>query len=209
MAFLPFSDYQDVFLSLLPASMLAAFAVPAWILLPAQLLCLAKAVYPPWCEHNAEWGGHRIIPMLNVSPLWFSSSDTTTLLIVTFIVQQDGHQCFRGREIKSVWKTHASQAFSSDKLFRLQVELAQAHGLAKSLLERKNLTKDEARKGSSLPNLNASSHHWAWKTAMNCYMTRRTWWRSPGPKSLGMLNLSFPHSSHLITSFQLSTRTQA
>ena len=86
MPFPPFSDYQDVFSSPLPVSMLVAFGVPAWMPPPAQLLRLAKAIYPHWRERRTERGGHRIIPTPNVSPLWFSSSDTTTLLIITFIV---------------------------------------------------------------------------------------------------------------------------
>lgn len=68
MPFPPFSDYQDVFLSPLPASMFAAFAVPAWMPPPAQLLRLAKAIYSHWRERRTERGGHRIIPTLNVSP---------------------------------------------------------------------------------------------------------------------------------------------
>lgn len=46
--------------------MFAAFAVPAWIPQPAQLLRLAKAIYPHWRERRIERGGHRIIPALNV-----------------------------------------------------------------------------------------------------------------------------------------------
>lgn len=68
MPFPPFSDYQDVFLSPLPASMFAAFAVPAWMPPPAQLLRSAKAIYSHWRERRTERGGHRIIPTLNVSP---------------------------------------------------------------------------------------------------------------------------------------------
>jgi len=77
MPFPPFSDYQDVFSLLLSASTFAAFAVPAWMPSPVRLLCLAKAIYLHWRERRTERGGHRIIPTLNVSPLWFSSSDTS------------------------------------------------------------------------------------------------------------------------------------
>ncbi|KAL4080474.1 enhancer of polycomb-like-domain-containing protein [Scleroderma citrinum] len=129
MSFPPFSDYQDVFSCPPPPSMFAAFAVPTWIPLPAQLLRLAKIIYPHWRERRTERGGHRIIPTLN-----FDETDTNN----------ESYICFRRREIKSVRKTRASQATSSDKLFRLQVELAQAHELAKSLLERENLKKENA-----------------------------------------------------------------
>lgn len=66
MAFPPFSDYQDVFSSPLPPSMFASFIVPTWISSPAQLLRLAKVIYPYWKERRIERGGHRIIPTLNV-----------------------------------------------------------------------------------------------------------------------------------------------
>ncbi|KAH8977282.1 hypothetical protein EDB86DRAFT_2838091 [Lactarius hatsudake] len=62
--FPPFSEYQDTFSNKLTPDMLAAFAVPLWILQPQQLLCFAKATYPYWKEHRIERGGHRIIPTL-------------------------------------------------------------------------------------------------------------------------------------------------
>ena len=67
MAFPPFSDYQDVFSSPLPPSVFASFIVATWIPPPAQLLRLAKVIYPYWKERRIERGGHRIIPTLNVS----------------------------------------------------------------------------------------------------------------------------------------------
>jgi len=67
MAFPPFSDYQEVFSSPLPPSMFATFTVPTWIPQPAQLLRLAKVIYPYWRDRRIERKGHRIIPDLNVS----------------------------------------------------------------------------------------------------------------------------------------------
>ncbi|KAG6329589.1 hypothetical protein ID866_9500, partial [Astraeus odoratus] len=130
MPFPPFSDYQDVFTSPLPASMFATFSVPSWIPNQAQLLRLAKAIYPHWRERRTERGGHRIIPTLN-----FDETDTNN----------ESYICFRRREIKSVRKTRASQATSSDKLLRLQAELTQAHELATLLLQRENLKKDNVQ----------------------------------------------------------------
>lgn len=72
MAFPPFSDYQDVFLTPLPPSLFASFIVPTWIPPPAQLLRLAKVVYPYWKERRIERGGHRIVPILNVGSHAFS-----------------------------------------------------------------------------------------------------------------------------------------
>ena len=66
MAFPPFSDYQDVFSSPLPPSVFASFIVPTLIPPPAQLLRLAKVIFPYWRERRIERGGHRIIPILNV-----------------------------------------------------------------------------------------------------------------------------------------------
>ncbi|KAI6018157.1 enhancer of polycomb-like-domain-containing protein [Pisolithus microcarpus] len=130
MSFPPFSDYQDVFsLPLLP-SMFAAFAVPPWIPPPSHLLRIAKVIYPHWRERRMERGGHRIIPTLN-----FDETDATN----------ESYICFRRREIKSARKTRASQATSSDKLLRLQLELAQASELANSLLARENLQKENAQ----------------------------------------------------------------
>ncbi|KAH7886603.1 enhancer of polycomb-like-domain-containing protein [Phlebopus sp. FC_14] len=129
MAFPPFADYHDTFSSPLPSSMFATFIVPSWIPSPAQLLRLAKAIYPYWRERRTERGGHRIIPTLN-----FDETDTN-----------ESYICFRRREIKAVRKTRASQATSSDKLLRLQSELVQSLELAKTLLARENLKKDNAQ----------------------------------------------------------------
>lgn len=129
MSFPPFSDYQDVFSSPLLPSMFAAFAVPPWIPQPFHLLRIAKGIYPYWRERRIERGGHRIIPTLN-----FDETDTN-----------ESYICFRRREIKTARKTRASQATSSDKLLRLQLELAQASELAKYLLARENLQKENAQ----------------------------------------------------------------
>ncbi|KAG9312626.1 enhancer of polycomb-like-domain-containing protein [Chiua virens] len=130
MVFPPFSDYQDVFSSPLPPSIFASFSVPTWVPLPAQLLRSAKVVYPYWRERRIERGGHRIIPTLN-----FDETDVTN----------ESYICFRRREIKSVRKTRASQATSSDKLLRLQAEFAQSLELAKTLAAREILKKENAQ----------------------------------------------------------------
>ncbi|KAI9463887.1 enhancer of polycomb-like-domain-containing protein [Boletus coccyginus] len=130
MPFPPFSDYQDIFSSPLPPCVFASFIVPVWIPPPAQLLRLAKAIYPYWRERRIERGGHRIIPILN-----FDEAD----------VINESYICFRRREIKSVRKTRASQATSSDKLLRLQSELAQSLELAKTLVVREGLKKENVQ----------------------------------------------------------------
>ncbi|KAG8215759.1 enhancer of polycomb-like-domain-containing protein [Butyriboletus roseoflavus] len=130
MTFPPFSDYQDIFSTPLPPSVFASFIAPFWIPPPVHLLRLAKVIYPYWRERRIERGGHRIIPTLN-----FDEAD----------VINESYICFRRREIKSVRKTRASQATSSDKLLRLQSELAQSLELAKTLLTRENLKKENAQ----------------------------------------------------------------
>ncbi|KIJ13620.1 hypothetical protein PAXINDRAFT_116937 [Paxillus involutus ATCC 200175] len=130
MAFPPFTDYQDAFSSPLPLSMFATFTVPSWIPPPAQLLRLAKVIYPYWRERRIERCGYRIIPILN-----YDETD----------VNNESYICFRRREIKAVRKTRASQAMSSDKLLRLQLELAQSLELAKTLVARENLKKEHAQ----------------------------------------------------------------
>lgn len=70
--FPPFSDYQDTFGSPLPPDTFAAFAVPAWISPPAQMIRYAKLIYPYWKERRIERGGHRVIPALNVRMILLS-----------------------------------------------------------------------------------------------------------------------------------------
>ncbi|KAH7923575.1 hypothetical protein BV22DRAFT_1015104 [Leucogyrophana mollusca] len=130
MAFPPFTDYQDTFSSPLAPSTFATFTVPSWIPPPAQLLRLARSIYPHWRERRQERGGHRIIPVLN-----YDESDVTN----------ESYICFRRREIKAIRKTRASQATSSDKLIRLQAELVQSMELAKMLLSRETMKQDSVQ----------------------------------------------------------------
>jgi len=54
----------------------------------------------------------------------------------------ESYVCFRRREIKSVRKTRASQASSSEKLLRLQHELSYSLDLAKSIFSREEQKRD-------------------------------------------------------------------
>jgi hypothetical protein len=81
MTFPPFSDYQDTFSSPLTPSMFATFTVPTWIPQPAQLLRLAKVIYPYWRDRRVERKGHRIIPDLNVSITFNSVNGIAQLLV--------------------------------------------------------------------------------------------------------------------------------
>ncbi|KAK1224970.1 Enhancer of polycomb-like protein 1 [Marasmius sp. AFHP31] len=124
MDFPPFADYQDTFSSSLSSSMFASHKTPSWLPSSADLLQMAKMIYPYWKERRLERSGHSIIPTLN-----FDESDT---LNESFV-------CFRRRDVKAARKTRAAQVSSSDKLYRLQIELAQALQLADLVLQREQL----------------------------------------------------------------------
>ncbi|GLB37128.1 putative enhancer of polycomb-like protein [Lyophyllum shimeji] len=127
MAFPTFNEYQDTFSSPLPPPTFASYSVPTWVPAPAHLVRIARAIYPHWKERRIERGGHRIIPTLN--------NDEADVLNESYV-------CFRMRELKTVRKTRASQASSSDKLARLQSEFAYPLELAKHILQREQLKRD-------------------------------------------------------------------
>ncbi|TFY53253.1 hypothetical protein EVG20_g10201, partial [Dentipellis fragilis] len=133
--FPPFSDYQDTFANSLPVDTFAAFAVPAWVPTPPQMLRFAKAVYPYWRERRIERQGHAIIPMLN-----YDEADT----------RNESYICFRRREVKAMRKTRASQASSSEKLMRLQSELATALDLVNLVKARETLKREVAQQGRNV-----------------------------------------------------------
>lgn len=62
MAFPAFSEHQDAFLSPLPPPTFESY-IPN----PATLSRFGQTIYPYWKERRIERGGHRIIPILNVS----------------------------------------------------------------------------------------------------------------------------------------------
>jgi len=66
MSFPEFSEYQEAFSTPLPPPMFASYMAPSWVPAPANLVRIARAVYPYWRERRMERGGHRIIPALNV-----------------------------------------------------------------------------------------------------------------------------------------------
>ncbi|KAF8621954.1 hypothetical protein AX15_007385 [Amanita polypyramis BW_CC] len=130
MSFPPFSDYQETFTSSLPPAMFSNYSVPSWVPQPQSLARIAKVIYPYWKERRMEREGHRIIPVLN-------NDETDT--------QNESYICFRRREIKAVRKTRASQATSSDKLARLNLEFHYPLELAKAILTRETMKKELAQ----------------------------------------------------------------
>ncbi|TFK31904.1 enhancer of polycomb-like-domain-containing protein [Crucibulum laeve] len=135
MTFPAFSDYQETFAAPLPPNMFATYTVPSWIPPPIQLLRIARVIYPYWKERRIERGGHRIIPGVN-----FDESDTLN----------ESYVCFRRREMKAVRKTRAQQVMSSDKLARLQAEMAYPLQLAKNLLAREKLKKEASKQAQEV-----------------------------------------------------------
>ncbi|KAJ2925726.1 hypothetical protein H1R20_g11362, partial [Candolleomyces eurysporus] len=135
MPFPAFSEYQDVFSSPLAPATFATFSVPTWIPQPQQFLRIARTVYPYWKERRIERAGHRIIPTLN-----FDESDTLN----------ESYICFRRREIKAVRKTRQAQVTSSDKLARLQAEFAYPLELAKHVLQRETIKKEQAQQAQQV-----------------------------------------------------------
>lgn len=135
MAFPPFSDYQETFATKLPASMFASFVVPEWVPEPAQLLRLAKVIYPYWRERRIERRGHRIIPSLNLD-----EADS----------KNESFICFRRRELKAVRKTRASQVSYSEKLVRLKSELALSLDLSGHVRTRELLKREAAQQAQQV-----------------------------------------------------------
>ncbi|KIY52168.1 hypothetical protein FISHEDRAFT_56145 [Fistulina hepatica ATCC 64428] len=129
MPFPAFSEYHDSFLTPLSSPIFAAYVVPDWVPNPMNLLRFARAIYPHWKARRLERKGNRIIPTLNSD-----ESDS----------KNESYVCFRRREIKAVRKTRASQQSSSEKLSRLQSELSYPLDLAKAILNRETLKREQA-----------------------------------------------------------------
>ncbi|KAI0315040.1 enhancer of polycomb-like-domain-containing protein [Amylostereum chailletii] len=124
------SDYQETFATELPPSMFATFVVPASVPVPSQMLRYAKIIYLHWKERRLERQGHRVIPTLN-----YDESD----------VKNESYVCFRHRDVKAMRKTRASQASSSEKLLRLQQELASTQELSRKLCLREVVKREWAQ----------------------------------------------------------------
>ena len=135
MPFPAFTEYQDTFSSPIPPSAFASHVVPKWIQEHQGLSRIARVIYPYWKERRIERGGHRIIPTLN-----FDESDTLN----------ESYICFRRREIKAVRKTRQAQVSSSDKLIRLQGEFAYPLELARQVLQRETLKKEQGVQAQQL-----------------------------------------------------------
>lgn len=143
--FPPFSDYQDVFGSPLPARMFAKFGQPNSLPSPANLLRLSRVIYPYWRERRTERAGKRIIPTVNVR-------DSIMLLyIITYFsfIQGDetdtlneSYVCFRRREVKTSRKLRNSQTSVPERFKRFTEEWAVPEQLLQAIVHRENVKRE-------------------------------------------------------------------
>ena len=77
--------------------------------------------------------------------LSISCRSLTNLQLDETDTRNESYICFRRREIKAVRKTRASHVTFSDKLIRLQNELATAFEIANEVIVRETLKKDAAQ----------------------------------------------------------------
>ena len=153
--FPPFTDYQDTFTSPLHPNMFAVYSVPSWIPLPPQMLRYARIIYPYWRERRQERDGHRVIPAVNVSAPSSFVGHRTHLGLVQLDesdTKNESYICFRRREIKAIRKTRASQTSFSDRMVRLQNELAMALDIIRLIQQREILKQDSHQHATNLWN---------------------------------------------------------
>ena len=122
---------------------------------PTQVLCYARIIYPYWRERRQERDGHRVIPAVNVSASSSFVGHRTHLGLVQLDesdTKNESYICFRRREIKAIRKTRASQTSFSDRMVRLQNELAMALDIIRLIQQREILKQDSHQHASNLWN---------------------------------------------------------
>ena len=138
----PFTDYQDTFSAPLSPSIFADFITPSWLPVPDHILRLTRVVYPAsrgrrqkgyTCRYRPSFLPSRFILILTT----FQLDETDT--------RNESYVCFRRREIRAVRKTRASQTTFSDKLIRLQNELATTFEITNKVIARETLKKEAAQ----------------------------------------------------------------
>jgi len=125
-AFPGFSDFESAFATPLPPATFATYIVPSSVPPPERLVSIARAVYPYWRERKVEREGKRVIPQLDYD-------DT----------QESSYICFRRRDAKPIRRTRASSTAYTDKLTRLRSELQMGFDLARMVLEREELKREQ------------------------------------------------------------------
>ncbi|KAF8479466.1 enhancer of polycomb-like-domain-containing protein [Gautieria morchelliformis] len=132
-AFPPFSDYEPTFAAPLPPATFATYTVPSSVPPPERLVAIARAVYPYWRERKVEREGKRVVPQLDYD-------DT----------QESSYICFRRRDAKPVRRTRASSTAYTDKLTRLRSELQMGFDIARLILQREELKREQAVVGKGV-----------------------------------------------------------
>ena len=137
----PFTDYRDTFSAPLPPSTFADSITPSWLLVPDHILRLTRVVYPASRGRRQKDYTRRYRP--SFLPFRFILILTTFQLDETD-TRNESYICFRRREIKAVRKTRASHTTFSDKLIRLQNEIATAFEITNEVIARETLKKEAA-----------------------------------------------------------------
>lgn len=153
MQFPEFSEYHDSFARELSPAIFANFIKPSWVPKPNVLLRISQIIYPHWRERRLDRQGHRIIPTLNVRIPPFNGASNVADCAFQYDetdTQNESYICFRRREIKSVRKTRASQISSSDKLARLQTEMAHPVRISQLLRDREKVKAEASFQGEQV-----------------------------------------------------------
>ncbi|KAF7297293.1 Enhancer of polycomb-like protein [Mycena indigotica] len=133
-----FEFFTGFFLEPLSPSLFASFSVPSWIPPPAQLVRIARTIYPHWRHRRTLVSGRRIQPALN-----FDESD----------FPNESYICFRRRDNKPVRKTRGGLVVNhAEKLANLQHNLSQVLDIANSVLQRENIKQSAASESQALWN---------------------------------------------------------
>lgn len=146
-----FESIESIFARTPSASFFPSYEVPQDLPPSAQLLRMARNVFPYWKSRKEIRKGRAIVPQLNVSQRCFSNFARpgaglvqAQMLIVLHLGtlqldeanENDPYLCFRRRENKPPRKTRNKDTTSVDRMQKIQFELKQAQTLVSLVLSR-------------------------------------------------------------------------